>query len=1158
MITSESVIHSKMVFQSIALTKNEQPLLSYPAKTNFDSISNAFEMTIENKENERRLTCTSSAMFIHLLDLITLLNDMLSWVRNNKLNDSHSVSHPLAVENKPKEEANLFVLFDIDLRQMLKSLTLVNVFIRPVQVVLSEEIRFFTPTITIATTSDSGDSQTQEISMIMKDFCVRYRDQPVVQLNDLMMILDFINYTIHCSSQNLTISLTPSFIHTLLNISTQYENFLSMLYADMKSFDESLEQTEVVTESSIFLRSSLDRLSIDKDSLLRRRSSCSQGESVSEPTEDRKRIISMFKLSYVLEKMQLTLANENQTVLRGSIQNCSFYVDEEEIQLGCQQVRLTQGGDEYVLVDSPVQALNLVCNIKDYLQCSMSLGNYVVNANLDRIGTLLHAIPSFIPEMIKSSQPAKSDERKHILFLLTISQSSLNCYYSSASFYQLKVIQLRLQYEQLLTHSDQISFQIQNFFVSDSSNRLLLTDFSCQLDLERMYYRTGDVLSVQLLLPKVDAAIQIEDVEHSLLLLHHFLELFSHLRNVPAAEMEVSTETSKQSSELHLKLQLNDLHFELSKPNHCFSTTLSAFYFSIQTGSLEKSERMLALESLSCMMDDIEVLSIKTLPFKDNVESLCLCIDREPHKKEHSEWFYVYVGDLCCAVTPDLIDLCVLSFLNLPVAATTFSTDSSKSAASSQSSVSSVSTPFTKPDRSSMKYGVSINTQSVQMRLLVPCQTSFVMAFSSLNAILSTVSAHIELQRACVLLDKDNKYFSTDIYQSNLATLMPIVDECKIVLTVDIPPGLSPRLISLDIQDITVTIDDQFFNRLSLLFSVYQPLLDCMSARKPDVASIESDSCASFSVSNDSFMEENALPSLFELNQLQIILQDVWPEEKQLVVIPTLFTNSESIKVFPNLDYYHIINGGIPQILPIETVREQKYLQQTEPQQSFFSFWTKPSKPDSENSPMSIKMQFRFPNFVRIFSIVVKNLTKDTIEQILGSGSSVVFGNCLEFDLLAWSEINRSFQYIKSVCVSVAEATATISLPPYNTGVGKEEASTALNSVSTSEFFEMMPPYSYSSRYQIIVHLRRPVATSITRQALLTGVAKLIASNVSFRYFISFFIASRKSFIPRGSFFRSILFLRFYIEYVRLEAESFVLQRLAAFVGRFASFCLEA
>lgn len=1108
-ITNESMVHSKVVFQSISITKNEQPLFSYPAKTNFDSISNAFEMIIENQESERRVTCTSSAMFIHLLELITLLNDVFSWIRSNKRPDSSVLSPVSPIESKPKEESNSFILFNIDIREMLKSLTLVNVFIRPVQVVLSEDIHFFTPTITIATTTDSEDAQKQELSMIVKDFCLLYRDQPVVRLNDLMMILDFINYTIHCSSQNLAISLSPAFIHSLLLMSTQYEAFLSMLYADVKSLDESLEHTEVVTEGSIYLRSSLDRMSIDKDNLLRRRSSCSQGDSAQEPAEERKRIISVFKFSYVLDTMQLTLVNETQTVLKGSLQNCSFYVDEEEIQLGCQQVRLTQDADDYVLVESFNQAFNLVCTISDYLQCSVSLGNFGVNVNLDRVGVLLHELPSFIPEMPKSSRtpkspkPATNDERKHVLFLLSISQSSVSCFYSSASFYLLKVIQMRLQYEQLPTHSDQLSFQLQNFFIADTSNRLLLTDFSCQLDVERLYYRTGDILSVQFLVPKVDAAIQIEDVEHLLLLLHHFIELFSHSHNAPAIEPENAAETRKPSSEMRVKLQLNDVHLELSKPNHCLSTTLSAFYFSFQTGSLEKSERMLALGSLRCVMDEIEVLSFKTLPFSDNVESLCLCIDREPHKKEHSEWFYVYVGDLCCAVTPDLIDLCVLSFFNLPVAATTFSSPSTPATSSSPSSNSSVSTASPKPVRSTVKYGISVNTQSVQMRLLVPYQTSFIMAFSSLNAIVSTVSAHVELQRACILLDKDNAHFSTDIYQSNLATFTPIVDECKIVLSVDIPADLSPRLISLDIQDITMAIDDQFFSRLSLVLSVYQPLLNWLTTRKPDVSSLESDSCASYSFSNDSFIDENVLPNLFELSQLQIVLQDIWPEEKQLVVIPSLFTTSESIKVFPTLDYYHIINGGIPQILPIETVREQKYLQQTEPQKSFFSFWSQPRDPNTETSPLSIKMQFRFPNFVRIFSIVVKNLTRDSIEQILGAGSSVVFGDCLEFDLLAWSEINRSFQYIKSVCVSIAETAVAVSLPPFDTGVSKEEASASLHSVPTSEFFEMTPPYSYSSRYQIIVHLRRPATTSITRQALLTGVAKLIASNVSFRYFIS-------------------------------------------------------
>lgn len=62
-------------------------------------------------------------------------------------------------------------------------------------------------------------------------------------------------------------------------------------------------------------------------------------------------------------------------------------------------------------------------------------------------------------------------------------------------------------------------------------------------------------------------------------------------------------------------------------------------------------------------------------------------------------------------------------------------------------------------------------------------------------------------------------------------------------------------------------------------------------------------------------------------------------------------------------------------------------------------------------------------------------------------------------------------------------------------------------STSTTEFFELAAPYSYSSRYQIQVHLNsyRP---SVVKKVggshnVIRYTAELIRSTVSFTYFIS-------------------------------------------------------
>lgn len=88
---------------------------------------------------------------------------------------------------------------------------------------------------------------------------------------------------------------------------------------------------------------------------------------------------------------------------------------------------------------------------------------------------------------------------------------------------------LQLQYDQFPTGSQTAGVVVKGLFVADHCKRLLLTDFAAQLDVELAHYRAARETTVKLLLPQIDAALLVRDVDVLALLLLDVGELAKKL-----------------------------------------------------------------------------------------------------------------------------------------------------------------------------------------------------------------------------------------------------------------------------------------------------------------------------------------------------------------------------------------------------------------------------------------------------------------------------------------------------------------------------------------------------------------------------------------------------------------------------------------------------
>ena len=198
--------------------------------------------------------------------------------------------------------------------------------------------------------------------------------------------------------------------------------------------------------------------------------------------------------------------------------------------------------------------------------------------------------------------------------------------------------------------------------MADHTRRLLLTDFAMQADVQLAEHADEKRVAVRSLVPCVEAAVTIHDVDVLALLVLESKELMKRLPKGEEKEKEEVAMKVELSAELDLvKASLcddrNTLVFVMEEArvscceegesnreggeNHDpeeNSTLQEATQTEVVIHDQEK-DSILSIKNVHCLLNDDPILSVRSLPDRD----LCVCVKRE---QETGLWYCAYVGDL--------------------------------------------------------------------------------------------------------------------------------------------------------------------------------------------------------------------------------------------------------------------------------------------------------------------------------------------------------------------------------------------------------------------------------------------------------------------------------------------------------------------------------
>ena len=191
---------------------------------------------------------------------------------------------------------------------------------------------------------------------------------------------------------------------------------------------------------------------------------------------------------------------------------------------------------------------------------------------------------------------------------------------------------LQLQYDQFPTGSQTAGVVVKGLFVADHCKRLLLTDFAAQLDVELAHYRAARETTVKLLLPQIDAALLVRDVDVLALLL---LDVGELAKKLPARGVQTE---EKSALDVRVCAEVDAVTCELS--DRVRTLRFSAEELRVQLQKEEKDE-VLSLRGVRCSLDDQLLLGVQ--PLSD--ASVCLRVERE-QREGAVAWYSLALGDL--------------------------------------------------------------------------------------------------------------------------------------------------------------------------------------------------------------------------------------------------------------------------------------------------------------------------------------------------------------------------------------------------------------------------------------------------------------------------------------------------------------------------------
>lgn len=194
--------------------------------------------------------------------------------------------------------------------------------------------------------------------------------------------------------------------------------------------------------------------------------------------------------------------------------------------------------------------------------------------------------------------------------------------------------------------------------MADHTRRLLLTDFAMQADVQLAEHADEKRVAVRSLVPCVEAAVTIHDVDVLALLVLESKELMKRLPKGEEKEKEEVAMKVELSAELDLvKASLcddrNTLVFVMEEARvscreegeSCREGGESHREEATQTEVVihnQEKDTILSIKSVRCLLNDDPILSVRSLPERD----LCVCVKREQREQDTGLWYCAYVGDL--------------------------------------------------------------------------------------------------------------------------------------------------------------------------------------------------------------------------------------------------------------------------------------------------------------------------------------------------------------------------------------------------------------------------------------------------------------------------------------------------------------------------------
>ena len=232
MVTSKSRVQSRIVLHSLLCCNRDTVLLSYPSGSLYDQNSNAFEWVLNLNCNKNDWTVASASAQVNtsaLMEVVTHLCYFYNAIRSmaslprpgdkesnrdsNRDRDSNNNEETQHSDiNEAPQQSGELVSFDIDLKALVNTLEVVNVYLNPVLVQLSKELTLSTPSVNVVNTY----SEANEINVIIKDLRLLDTETPFVEVKDVFIVANFETYTVHCSTQSCQMVVNASHVSARL------------------------------------------------------------------------------------------------------------------------------------------------------------------------------------------------------------------------------------------------------------------------------------------------------------------------------------------------------------------------------------------------------------------------------------------------------------------------------------------------------------------------------------------------------------------------------------------------------------------------------------------------------------------------------------------------------------------------------------------------------------------------------------------------------------------------------------------------------------------------------------------------------------------------------------------------------------------------------